>query len=119
MRGCDSAEIADTLARLHEQGLQSDRRFASAYAESKARRGYGPLRIKQELRARGVADAAIGEALDSAVDAFADSAESALRKKFKTAPASMPERARQTRFLEYRGFAADHIRQALRQFSEQ
>lgn len=101
------------LDQLAREGLQSDRRYAETYLDSRARKGYGPVRIRQELRERGIADSLIDESLDaSALDWTAVLA--AVRdKKFGGAPpADFNERARQSRFLQYRGFSAEQIRRA-------
>ena len=39
---------------LEQDGLLSDERFAESYFQSRKRRGFGPLRIKNELIQRGV-----------------------------------------------------------------
>jgi regulatory protein len=54
-RGFPEKARSDALARLTRTGLLDDVRFARARAESLARRGSGDERIRQELRAAGVA----------------------------------------------------------------
>ena len=53
-RFADSAEIEPVLDVLEERGYLSDERFVEEYLKSRKRKGYGPLRIKAELRDRGV-----------------------------------------------------------------
>lgn len=55
----------------------------------------------------------IKAALAAAEHDFASLAQDVRRRKFRRDPASLAERARQTRFLEYRGFEAAQIRHAL------
>ena len=77
-------------------------------------RGHGPLRIRMDLRERGVADTDIDEALDTADEDWVAVAREARRKRFGAAgPADFRERARQGRFLQYRGFSSEQIRAAL------
>ena len=46
-------ELIDAqLSRLSAERLQSDVRFAASYARQRIGRGYGPLRLREELRAR-------------------------------------------------------------------
>jgi len=72
------------------------------------------VRIRMELRERGVADADIDEALETAAEDWSAIARDARRRRFGAAgPADWPERARQSRFLQYRGFSAEQIRAAL------
>jgi SOS response regulatory protein OraA/RecX len=48
----------------HSQGLVSDRRYAESLVRNRVERGYGPLKITHELRAKGVDDAVIEEVLE-------------------------------------------------------
>lgn len=54
-RGHDEDEIDTTLARLVELDLQSDARWTETLTRRRQAQGYGPLRIRAELRA-GAAD---------------------------------------------------------------
>ncbi|ABI56831.1 recombination regulator RecX [Alkalilimnicola ehrlichii MLHE-1] len=109
-------ELADAvIARLAQEGLQSDARYAESWVRHRVEQGYGPLRIRAELRERGVADAVAGPALaevERQID-WADLARQVWARRFGTAPADLRERARQQRYLERRGFAAGHIRQVM------
>ena len=101
-----AAEMAEVeLDRLQEQGLLSDERFCEAYVYSRSQRGYGPVRLREELRQRGVAERLIDDVLrDDAWD-WAALAQTAFTKRFPEGPASdLKERARQQRFMQYRGF---------------
>lgn len=101
----DLAEIE--LDRLQEEGLLSDARFCEAYVHARSQRGYGPVRLREELRQRGVADLLIDQQLHSAERDWAALARTAFAKRFPEGPAAdMKERARQQRFMQYRGFSA-------------
>ena len=74
-------------------------------------RGYGPQRIRAELRERGIN----GELADVALAALLDQRSVLIRevwhKKFRgQMPADYRERARQMRFLQQRGFFSEDIR---------
>lgn len=104
--------IDATLADLEREGLLSDARFASAFVAARHRRGQGPTRLKAELSQRGLTGELIAAALDG-VD-WHDAARAARTKKFgPELPAAYKEKARQARFLQYRGFDGDQISQAL------
>jgi regulatory protein len=80
---------------------------------SRAGRGHGPVRIRQELRQRGVADGLIGPALAQLeVDWFELAREVRIRRFGSEPPADLKERSRQYRFMQYRGFTNDQIRAA-------
>lgn len=113
-RGVENAAAGEAIAELGAKGLQSDTRFAESMVRARANRGYGPLRIAAELRARGVADDVSREALNVWVEEWSALAATTRLKRFGTSiPREWSERARQQRFLEYRGFEQDHIRSAL------
>lgn len=101
-----SASMAETeLGRLEEDGLLSDERFCEAYVRSRSQRGYGPQRLREELRQRGVAESLVEQELNSGERDWAALADATFAKRFPEGPATeLKERARQQRFMQYRGF---------------
>jgi len=63
-RGYTLDEIDTTLARLMDQGWQSDVRFAQALLRHRAASGYGPRWIRAELGTHGLDSALIESALE-------------------------------------------------------
>jgi regulatory protein len=110
--GDDLPAILDELAG---KGWLSDVRFAEQAARSKARR-YGPIKMAQYLRTRGLDDEAIAAGIRAAGDDGIASLEKVWRSRFHAAPADDREKARQVRFLQARGFALDAV---LRFFKQQ
>src|SRR5207245_2745920 len=74
-------------------------------------RKYGPVRIRRDLRAKGVAEELV--ALACSDDDELEQASLALRKKYRTKATTREERARRARFLQGRGFSYEAIRRAL------
>ncbi|MEJ2140202.1 MAG: regulatory protein RecX [Gammaproteobacteria bacterium] len=108
------AEINAAVASLVADGLVSDERFAEAFTAVRTRKGQGPVRIRMELKRRGVGDELIRMQLDEAGIDWRNIAADVRRKKFGAMmPADYKEKARQMRFLEYRGFTGDQIRSAV------
>lgn len=106
--------VDEALTRLEEQGLQSDERFTEAFVSARERQGKGPLRIAQELRQKGVSDSLVSVYLDEGDERWWDLANEVRRKRFGDAPVETPkEKARQTRFLQYRGFSHEQARKAI------
>lgn len=104
-RGFDGEEIEVTLQALIGEGLLSEARFLETFVGSHARRGHGPVWIRAELERKGIAGEAIREALEGAGVDWDAAAEAVRVKRFGPAtPTDYPERARQARFLQYRGF---------------
>jgi regulatory protein len=111
-QGFDEATVESLLGGLAREGILDDGRYAQNYVASRAGRGQGPLRIAAELRRRGLAPEPIDAALESGPD-WKALARKVCRAKFGLGPpASWAQRARQARFLQYRGFSSDHIRVA-------
>jgi regulatory protein len=103
------------LSSLQSQKLLSDARFVQEFVAARVRRGSGPMKIRAELQAKGVEGELVAEALSGLKAASAEGAATARRKRFGAAlPKDMPERARQARFLQQRGFSMDDIRKALK-----
>ena len=110
--GCDPQATAGVLAQLTQERLLNDARYAERFVASRAERGQGPLRIAAELSSLGAPRGLIEAALESGPD-WRAVAGSVRRRKFgATPPDSWAEKARQARFLQYRGFSSDHIRAA-------
>jgi regulatory protein len=113
----ETAEQLDAvLDRLEAERLLSDYRYASQRVIARARR-YGNGRLQQELRQSGVSDEDIAAALPEAGDET-ERCHAVWTRKFSQAPCSMTERAKQMRFLQYRGFSGEAIKQTLRKVTQ-
>ena len=113
-RGYEEAEIGRTLDQLARRDLVSDERFTEAFLRSRLERGQGPLKIRAQLRQRGVAagliDAALGEA---GVDWNRRAAAVRSGRFGEAPPADRNEMARQARFLRGRGFSEAQVVRAV------
>ena len=117
--GFDADATADVLQRLAEEGLQSDRRFVESFVQSRISQGKGPLRIHADLGQRGLAACLIDEVLDDLGEDWIALARDARLKKFgRSQPAEFKDKARQMRFLQYRGFEPEQIRAAVSSFDD-
>ncbi|XUO83312.1 regulatory protein RecX [Halomonas sp. KM007] len=110
-------EISACLDALAEQALQSDERFAESFIRSRIARGQGVIRIKGELRQRGVdaqtcAAALVAVEAREAVDWF-ELARQTLERRFSSPGETPKERAKRERFLAGRGFDFEQIRYAI------
>jgi len=110
--GCEPQAVAGVVAELVQERLLDDARYAERYVASRAERGQGPVRIAAHLASLGAPRDLIDAALGSGPD-WRAVAGAVRRRKFGAAPPdSWAEKARQARFLQYRGFSSDHIRAA-------
>lgn len=118
--GFEQAEIEQTLTHLIESGLQSDYRFAESYIRSRANRGYGKQRIKQELKEKGLSSSSIDDGLEkNEIDWFTLAIDVRCKRFGEQSPSDFKERAKQQRFLQYRGFTHEQINESLNRQNEE
>lgn len=113
-RGAPPDLIEQALDRLCEQGLLSESRYLESFVRSRANAGYGPLRIREELAQRGLPRADIEQALRESGFDWEEQARELWQRKFGQLPADARERAKQGRFLSYRGYSLELIGRLLR-----
>ena len=102
--------IHTVVADLAQAGLINESRFTENYIYWRRGKGYGPLRISMELRSRGIPSEMIAEQLQITDNAWFAEAQKAWQKQFKgKLPADFKLRAKQMRFLQYRGFTREQI----------
>lgn len=115
IRRYDREAVEKILDELSLDNLQSDVRFARSYTRMKMQRGFGPIRIRQELHDRGIDDDLIEECLSISLDEWMQEIIKVRRKKFgDDAPHDYEECAKQMRFLQYRGFTTEQIKQGMK-----
>lgn len=103
--------IADVVRQLSEDNLVSDSRFAEMYIRSRIGRQFGPVKIKNDLRERGVSEDKIRFALNEANQNWLQLIQELSEKKYgKTLPSEAKETAKRMRFFQSRGFDTDCIR---------
>ncbi|BFT61609.1 recombination regulator RecX [Pseudomonas moorei] len=109
-RGALPEMIETALDRLTEEGLLSESRYLESFVSYRARSGYGPMRIREELSQRGLQRSDIDLALrESGID-WQVHLEDTWRRKFSGhLPIDTRERAKQGRFLAYRGYSMEMI----------
>jgi regulatory protein len=100
---------------LESTGKVNDERYGQNVVAYRSRRGHGPARIRNVLQRSGLARSAIDEAVkgDDAPDFLALARATRARKFGPNLPTDQKTRAKQARFLQYRGFSTDHIRAVL------
>lgn len=107
-KGHEPEIVEGVLAKLQADGYLDPARFTESFVASRTRKGHGPLRIRQDLRQRGI-EAEPGDETD-----WLEPAKQARRKRFgPELPGNLKEKARQARFLTYRGFPGEVVRKAL------
>jgi len=104
------AAICRVLQKIEEENLQSDQRYAEMLVNSRINRGYGPVRIMQELKQKGVSQDLWQDYLASFQEEWLSMAARIREKKFGCEiPKEISEKNKQKRFLAYRGFSSEHM----------
>lgn len=103
----ESREAVEVLLDSLEQKKQlSDERYVAERARVLSRK-YGAARIRQDLKAKGIAREAI-DRISS--EGELERARGILARKYREPAATREERAKRMRFLQSRGFSSDTIR---------
>jgi regulatory protein len=104
-RGYPGADVERVLDQLVDEDLLSEARLVAAYVAERLDKGFGPVRIRFELREKGLSEALIEPHLAIDDAELLQRITLAHNKRFgDTAMDDPRERARRARFLEYRGF---------------
>ncbi len=110
--GIEAARVA--VDRLTCEDLQCDRRFIENFIQSRINKGKGPVRVRLELEERKLEAGLIDECLLKCDQDWLAMARQVREKKFGSdLPADFKEKARQMRFLQYRGFETGQIQRAV------
>lgn len=112
-RGYDPEQIHAVLDALRADNLLSVQRYAESMVRARSARGQGPQRIRADLSSAGVDDADIEAALSQAeTDWSALAASERIKRYGDGVPDNFPDRAKQMRFLQRRGFSGEQINAA-------
>ncbi len=103
-----SRVVIDELA---EEGLQSDIRFAESYSRVRVQKGFGPIRIGYELRERGIDEFDLDSLLEEMGEAWMPLLYKVYENKYGGKfTGDFKEFAKQSRFLQHRGFTSEQIK---------
>lgn len=110
----DARAAADWLENI---GAIDDAGYAAALVRHYGAKGYGPARVREELRRRGVARELWDEALEELPDS-ADTLDELIQKRCKGDLSDPKERKRICDALLRRGFSWNEVRAAMGRYAE-
>ena len=117
-RGYTASAAAEAVRRCATAGYVDDAVLAASIAARHRRSGHGRARVAADLRSRGVADAAIADALDAQTDTEEASALAVARQLWSRAASAQPgdarARMRLAAALQRRGFSAGLVVRVMR-----
>ena len=117
-RGGDPGITDTVVSDLADENLVSDQRFTEMYVRMRIRRLFGPLKIRSELRSRGIADYLIEDTMPTGQEAWFDAASQWAAKKYQ-GELDYTARAKIYRSLMNRGFTHEQANVALDNLSSQ
>jgi regulatory protein len=114
--------LVEVLDKLVKDDLLSDQRFSESLVRDRISKGQGPVRISLELQKRGVSRELAFHAIQSSGTDWHELAVKVAAKKYgnkygNKGEVDITEKAKRSRFLQYRGFEAGQISHALNQKS--
>ncbi len=113
--GYSEMDVEAALERLLEQGYQDDQRFGEMLVRTRIAQGYGPLRIRAELKSHQLLMTEIQVLLDAAAADWQDLACKMLRRRYgPSTTADRQQWLRRAQFLLRRGFDAATVRSVTR-----
>ncbi|OAT32497.1 regulatory protein RecX [Proteus myxofaciens] len=106
----EEEHLANVMTQLLESQYLDDNRTVHSFFRSYLNKSYGPLRIRQELRAKGFPSEIIDNVLEETEVDWAELCKEVKEKKFGTQkPKDYKEKAKQIRYLQYRGFTSEYM----------
>jgi regulatory protein len=112
-KGYDSGVVAPLIEALRAEKLVDDERYVENFVAYRAARGQGPVRVRLQLRQKGLEGELVEERLAAYPDWMLHLREVQTKKFGAAQPSNYSEKHRQARFLSYRGFTGAQVRSAL------
>ena len=112
----DEEKASEVMAALVKEKYVDDLRYAGAYARDKSSLdGWGPVKIRYQLSAKGISGAVIAEALSGIDSQKADSRlRDLLAAKYRTIKGDGEERLKLLKFALSRGYEYDDADKAVK-----
>ncbi|MGZ8160377.1 MAG: regulatory protein RecX [Methylobacter sp.] len=110
LRGFGRDDAQPVIDELAEQGWQDDLRYAESYARFRIQKGYGPIRVRHELKQNGIAAFDLESIVQEEAGSWMALLEQVYSKKYTDdAVMERNEWAKRSRFLLHRGFSGAMI----------
>jgi len=113
VKGFDIDMININIDDFIKHDWQSDNRFAEMLLRSRQLKCHGPVKIKMELKHKGVSEDIIYQCMEQPYN-WSELASMAFTKKYSVVAVNQNEKNKQYRFLLQRGFTLEHIKKALK-----
>jgi regulatory protein len=108
----NAEDISEAVAWCEAEGWLNEARYAEVAARRLGHK-YGASRVAATLRQKGVNDEAVASTINAMKDSEFSRAKAVWIRKFETLPDTADARAKQTRYLQSRGFSFAIIKRVL------
>jgi len=109
-RVSSSQKLFLELEKLREEGLQSNERFAESFIRSRSIKGFGPEKISNELRSKGIEDNLIKKMVYSQELDWKMILKKEFKKKYpQSVNYNIEDMSKIKKFFFQRGFLIDEI----------
>ena len=108
----NTEDIREAVAWCEAEGWLNEARYAEVAARRLGHK-YGASRVAATLRQKGVNDEAVASTINAMKDSEFSRAKGVWMRKFETLPDTADARAKQTRYLQSRGFSFAMIKRVL------
>ena len=107
----ERAELVERLvAELTAEKVQSDARFTEQHCRQRYQNGRGPVKVRYDLAQHQIEETLVERVMSDYETKWPTRAAEVRCRKFgEQAPTSYKDWAKQARFLQQRGFTAEHI----------
>lgn len=106
----DPLLVDEAIQGLVRDNLVSDERFCESMINSRLNRGHGPIKVRYELRNKGVPEHVVEKTMEELRPDWHQSLAGLIEKKYAGQLSRTPaERVKQVRFLSSRGFPHEMI----------
>lgn len=110
----ETGEVDLILKQLLAEDLLSEQRYAESYLRARVNKGFGPDRIRAELIHKGISKSLVEKTLGTSEIDWAQQIQKVWEKKFGgNKPDNLQLQLTQSKFLQYRGFPFEQIKQLL------
>ncbi len=114
-RDFENDEIDAAIATLQQDNLQSDSRFIESIVNYRINAGFGPIKIRYELRQKGVSEGLVDDYFSGLdIDWQSSMAGQRIKKFGDSLPVDYKEKMKQARFLQNRGFSPESVMRLFR-----
>lgn len=114
-RDHDHNDILAAIDELQADNLQSDSRFTESFINQRVNAGFGPVKIRHELRQKGVAEELAESFLEPFDGQWQDRmVQQRVRKFGEEIPSDYALKMKQARFLQNRGFSPESVMRLFR-----